>query len=432
MAARTNNGGKSPENRVVITGLGTVNPLGNSVEAYWDGLTSGRSGIGRITHFDVSKMPCQIGGELKGFDPLDYMDRKDARRAPRVTQMILAATTQAMADAGLPETMPNPERAGVLLGTGVGGLDRIMEAYEVLQERGYDRLNPFHLPSAIPNMPASQIAIDRKCFGPNNTVTTACAAGTQAVGEGAQWIRRGLADIVIAGGTEAVVMELVLGAFTVMRALPLGFNDRPEEASRPFDSERDGFVLSEGAAVLILEKLEHAIARGARIYAEVTGHASSSDGYHVAAMEPEGAGPSRAMRWALEDAGIEPAQIDYINAHGTSTPLNDLTETKAIKTVFGEAAYDIAISSTKSMVGHAMGASGALEAMACALAIHHELIPPTINYEHPDPECDLNYVPNKAISRKVEYAMSNSFGLGGQNACLVLNRYNGGEEANAG
>ncbi|MDX1437132.1 MAG: beta-ketoacyl-ACP synthase II [Anaerolineales bacterium] len=419
------------EHRVVITGLGTVNPLGNTVEAYWDGLVSGRSGIGKITQFDVSDMPCQIGGELKDFDPLNYMDRKEARRSPRVTQMILAATKQAVEDAGLPDQMPVPERAGVLVGTGVGGLDRIMEAYTVLQKRGYGRLNPFHLPSAIPNMPASQIAIERKCFGPNNTTTTACAAGTQAVGEGAEWIQRGLADIVLAGGTEAVVMELVLGAFSVMRALPVSFNDRPEEASRPFDINREGFVLSEGAAILVLENLDHALARGAKIYAEVSGHASSSDGYHVAAMEPEGTGPSRAMKWALDDAGVQPSQVDYINAHGTSTPLNDLTETKAIKTVFGEAAYDTHISSTKSMVGHAMGASGALEAMACALVIDNQQIPPTINYEHPDPECDLNYVPNEAIEKEVRYAMSNSFGLGGQNACLVLNRYDGHENGGA-
>jgi 3-oxoacyl-[acyl-carrier-protein] synthase II len=419
---------KNPLRRVVVTGMGTINPLGNTLKAYWDGLIAGKSGIGRITHFDVSDMPCQIGGEVKNFDPLEYMDRKDARRSPRVTQMILAATSQAVSDAGLPYKMADPERAGVMVGTGVGGLDRIMEAYNVLKNDGFTRLNPFHLPSAIPNMPASQIAIDRQCYGPNSTVTTACAAGTQAVGTGAEWIREGLADIIISGGTEAVVMELVLGAFSVMRALPVNYNERPTEASRPFDSKREGFVLSEGAAVLILESLEHALARGARIYAEVMGHASSSDAFHVAAMEPEGAGPGRAMKWALKDANVAPDQIDYINAHGTSTPLNDLTETKAIKTVFGEAAYDIPISSTKSMVGHAMGASGAMEAIACSMAIHEETIPPTINYETPDPECDLNYVPNKSMKKKIRYALSNSFGLGGQNACLVLGRYDADEK----
>jgi 3-oxoacyl-(acyl-carrier-protein) synthase len=284
---------------------------------------------------------------------------------------------------------------------------------------------PLYLPSGIPNVPAFLIAQEFQCLGPNNTTTTACAAGTQSVGEGSEWIRRGAADVVVTGGTEAIVMGLCIGAFSIMRALPFDYNDRPEAASRPFDALRQGFILSEGCAALILESLEHAQARGARIYAEVAGHASSSDAYDLAALQPEGLGPSRAMRWALENAGVRPEQVDYINAHGTSTPLNDKTETLAIKRVFGEAAYDVTISSTKSMVGHAMGASGAMEAVACTLAIHNGIIPPTINYENPDPECDLFYTPNQPIARKVNVALSNSFGLGGQNACLVIKAVNG-------
>lgn len=410
--------------RVVITGLGAVTPLGLTVQAYWDGLIHGRSGIRKITLFDASQMPCQIAGEVPGFDPNNYMDRKTARRMPRSSQFALAAARQAIEDAGLTYPMTESERVGVLVGTAVGGLDMLNAAGEILRTKGYDRMPPLFLPSGIPNMPAFLIAQEFQCLGPNNTTSTACAAGTQAVGEGSEWIRRGAADIVVTGGAEAIVMELVVGAFSVMRALPVDFNDHPEAASRPFDARRQGFVLSEGSAMLVLEELEHAKARGAHIYAEVLGHASSSDGYDLAALQPEGLGPSRAMRWAIENAGIQPKDVNYINAHGTSTPLNDKTETLAIKKVFGEAAYDVAISSTKSMMGHAMGASGALEAIACALVIQNGIIPPTINYEYPDPECDLFYTPNEPIQRRVNIAMSNSFGLGGQNACLVLKRVN--------
>lgn len=413
------------QRRVVITGLGAVTPLGLTVQEYWDGLIRGRSGIRKITLFDASQMPCQIAGEVPDFDPNNYMDRKTVRRMPRSSQLALAAARQAIEDAGLAYPMTEPERAGVLVGTAVGGLDTLNAAGEILRTKGYDRMPPLFLPSGIPNVPAFLIAQEFQCLGPNNTTSTACAAGTQAVGEGSEWIRRGAADVVIAGGAEAIVMELVVGAFSVMRALPVDFNDQPELASRPFDAKRQGFVLSEGAAMLVLEELEHARARRAHIYAEVLGHASSSDGYDLAALQPEGLGPRRAMQWAIDNAGIQPNEVDYINAHGTSTPLNDKTETLAIKKVFGEAAYDVAISSTKSMVGHAMGASGALEAIACALAIQNGIIPPTINYENPDPECDLFYTPNQAMRRKVNIAMSNSFGLGGQNACLVLKSMNG-------
>ncbi len=412
-------------NRVVITGLGAITPLGLSVSEYWDGLIHGRSGIRKISLFDASHMPCQIAGEVLDFDPGNYMDRKTARRMPRSSQFAVAAARQAIEDAGLTYPMTDPERVGVYLGTAVGGLDTLTSAGEILRTKGFDRIPPLHLPSGIPNIPAFLIAHEFQCLGPNNTTSTACAAGTQSVGEASEWIRRGVADIVIAGGTETIVMELVVGAFSVMRALPFDFNDRPEAASRPFDALRQGFVLSEGSAILVLESLEHAQARGAHIYAEVLGHASSSDAYDIAALQPEGLGPSRAMRWAIQNAGIQPKDVDYINAHGTSTPLNDKTETLAIKNVFGDDAYNVTISSTKSMMGHAMGASGALEAIACTLAIGKGMIPPTINYENPDPECDLFYTPNQAIQRNVNIAMSNSFGLGGQNACLVLKRMNG-------
>lgn len=410
--------------RVVITGLGTVNPIGNSVKAYWGALKAGISGVARITHFDASELPCQIAGEVKDFNPLQYFDRKAARRVPRSTQFAIAAAQEAIEDADLPQTMPEPERAGVLFGTGVGGVNLIIGTYQDLQNKGHRRLNPFHLPSGIPNIPAFQIAERFQCLGPNNTTATACAAGTQAVGEGAELIRRNAADIVIAGGCEAIIFDITIAGFGAMRAVPFNYNDRPQEASRPFDANREGFVLSEGSAVLVLEYLEHALDRGAHIYAEVVGQSSSSDAYHLAALNPDGSGPSRAMRWALEDAGLEPTDVDYINAHGTSTPLNDATETLAIKKVFGEKAYNIPVSSTKSMIGHAMGASGSLEAIACTLVIENGIIPPTINYQNPDPECDLNYVPNEAMTKEVNVALSNSFGLGGQNACLVIKNYN--------
>ncbi len=413
------------QQRVVITGLGALTPLGCSVDEYWDGLTHGRSGIRKITLFDASHLPCQIAGEVPDFDPSIYMDRKTARRMPRSSQFAVAAARQALQDAGLDAPLAEPERTGVLFATAVGGLDHLTEGNEIYLNKGYDRMPPLYLPSGIPNVPAFLIAQEFQCLGPNNTITTACAAGTQAVGEGAEWIKRGAADTVIVGGTETIVMGLVVGAFSVMRALPFDYNDHPEAASRPFDALRQGFILSEGCASLVLESLEHAQARGARIYAEVAGHASSSDAYDLAALHPDGLGPIRAMSWALKNAGVQPAQVDYINAHGTSTPLNDKTETLAIKKVFGESAYDVAISSTKSMMGHAMGASGALEAIACTLAIHNGVIPPTINYENPDPECDLFYTPNQAISRQVNVTLSNSFGLGGQNACLVLKSLNG-------
>lgn len=409
--------------RVVITGLGAVTTLGSSIPLFWEGLLAGRSGIRRITQFDASNLPCQIAGEIPDFDPELYLERKEARRFPRSAQISLGSARQALEDAGLPPAMTDPERAGVVFGTTIGGADRMDEGIQVLRSQGYTRVNPFVLPGGIPNLSAFLIAKELRCLGPNITISTACATGTQSIGEGAEFIRRGAADVVISGGTEAIIRDFAIGGFLSMRALPLNYNDRPWAASRPFDIKREGFVFSEGAGAVVLESLEHALGRGAHIYAEIAGHASSTDGFHVAAPDPEGAGPIRAMRWALQDAGLDPGRVDYINAHGSSTPINDVMETKAIKAVFGEHAYRLAVSSTKSMLGHAMGASGALEAIACALSIEHGWLPPTINLDTPDPECDLDYVPNQARQQQVDVTLSNSFGLGGQNACLVLKRY---------
>ncbi len=409
--------------RVVITGMGLISVLGSDLQGAWQNLLAGKSGIRRITQFDASQMPCQIAGEIPEFKPEDYMDRRDARRVSRAAQISLAAARNALVNAGLPPVMPEPERTGVVFGTAIGGMEKLDEALLSLRAKGVDRLNPFSVPSGIPNLPAFLISRELQCLGPSSTITTACATGTQAVGEAAELIRRGAADVVLAGGVEAIIRDFAIGGFCAMRALPVNYNDNPEKASRPFDASREGFIFSEGSACLVLESMEHALARGAHIYAEVGGHASSCDGYDMAAPEPAGRGAIRCMRWALQDAGMAPTQIDYINAHGTSTPLNDPTETKAIKSVFGEHAYKLAISSTKSMTGHAMGASGAIEAIICALTIHDSIIAPTINYENPDPDCDLDYTPNKARKVNINATLSNSFGLGGQNACLVLKKF---------
>lgn len=410
-------------NRVVITGLGAVSPLGASLEQYWSGLTEGRSGIRRITAFDPSDLPCHIAGEIPDFNVEDYMDRKEARRTARACQIALGAAVQAVRDAGLPDKMPEPERSGVVFGSAVAGVDRLAEGVLTMHLQGPNKVSPFMLPTGIPNIPAFTIALQFQCLGANATISTACATGTQAIGEAAEVIRRGAADIVITGGAEGLVTNWAIAGFSAMKALPLNYNDDPTRASRPFDLNREGFVFSEGAGALVLESLEHAQQRGARIYAEVAGHASSADAYHIAAPDPSGQGPMRAMRWAMQDAGLPLEAVDYINAHGSSTPINDVTETKAIKMVFGEHAYNLAVSSTKSMIGHPMGAAGALEALACIMAIHRGTLPPTINYETPDPDCDLDYVPNQARQADVNVTLSNSFGLGGQNACLVLKKF---------
>jgi 3-oxoacyl-[acyl-carrier-protein] synthase II len=418
------------QTRVVVTGLGALTPIGNTVPEYWQGLSRGISGIGRITQFpqDRFDFPCKIAGEVKDFDPENHMPRKEARRLGRSSQMALVAAHQALQDSGLTVDQLEPERTGVCFGTAIGALERITDDIRVLNTRGYLRVNPFALPSGLPNMPAFVIAREFQALGPSMTIATACATSTQSIGEGAQFIKRGLADVVITGGVDAVIKDYTIGGFVAMRALPVNFNDEPERASRPFDARREGFILSEGAGVLVLESLEHALARNARIYAEYAGHASSADGFHIAALEPDGLGAARAMKWAIQVAGMQPDEIDYINAHGTSTQANDATETRAIKKVFGERAYEIPISSTKSMIGHALGGSGALEAIAGIMGMNHGCLPPTINYEYEDPDCDLDYVPNEARPSKINNFMSNSFGLGGQNACLVMKMYSNNQE----
>lgn len=409
--------------RAVITGMGAVTPLGSSIDLYWNNLIHGVSGVRKITQFDASEFPCRIAGEIPDFNPDDYLDRKEARRLPRSAQIALVSAIQAVTDAGLPGTMLNKERAGVVYGTALGGIDQIDEGIIALRTQGISRVNPFTIPFAIPNLASFLIARQFQCLGPNSTIVTACATGTQTIGEAANLVCNGKADVIITGGTESLIKDYSVAGFCAMRALPLNYNDNPQLASRPFDANREGFILSEGAGALVVESLEHAMGRGAHIYAEIIGHSSTSDAFHIAQPDPDADGAIRTMRWALEDAGITPTQIDYINAHGTSTPLNDSTETRAIKTVFGEHAYKLAISSTKSMIGHAMGASGTLEAIACVLTIMHGVIHPTINYTTPDPECDLDYVPNTSRNQTVRYALTNSFGLGGQNACLILKNF---------
>lgn len=414
---------RAKRTRVVVTGLGAITPLGHTPEVFWQNLLAGQSGIGPVTLFDASRCRTRIAGEVKDFDVTRYgVDAKDARRMGRATLFALAAAKDALTDAGFPNGLQENERAGVLLGTALGGFVEAIEAHNVFLQKGPDRLSPFLAAVILPNMPSFYVAYQYRARGYNSTIVTACAAGTHAVGTAAEIIRRGDADIMLTGGTDAVISEIVFAAFGVMRATTTR-NDEPTRASRPFDKNRDGFVIGEGAAVLVLEKLEHALARGAKIYAEVLGYATNSDAYHFAAPDPQAQGATQVMRDAIRNAGITPDQVDYINAHGTSTPLNDAGETLAIKNVFGARAYQIPISSTKSMVGHAMGAAGAFEAVACVMTLRDQKIHPTINYETPDPACDLDYVPNVARPAKVDIAISNSFGLGGQNACLVLAKY---------
>ncbi|MBI3732187.1 MAG: beta-ketoacyl-ACP synthase II [Chloroflexi bacterium] len=411
--------------RVVVTGLGAITPLALNVKDHWDGLLNGRSGIGRITTFDPSEYPTQIAGEVKGFDPTQFMNFKEARRMARCSQLAIGAAKEALGDAGLTDALragAEADRVGVVMGSAIGGFDMALQGVEVIREKGWKRVSPFSVPESLANMPAHHVSLHYGAKGFNNSVVTACAAGTQAVGEAMEAIRWGRAEVILAGGAEAMLLPVCIIGFSAMRGLSTR-NDQPERASRPFDKNRDGFCVGEGAAILVLEELEHAEARGAKIYAEVLGYGASSDAYDVAAPDPVGEGAVRAMRWAIEDAGLKPEQIDYINAHGSSTPIGDAVETLAIKTLFGERAYAIPISSTKSMVGHSFGATGAIEAISCVMTLRDQIIHPTINYETPDPACDLDYVPNTARPAVVRYTLSNSFGLGGQNACLVMGRY---------
>lgn len=416
------------DQRVVITGMGAITPLGLNVTDSWQGMVEGRSGVDHITLFDASRFHTTFAGEIKDFDPTNYMSAKEARRIARATQFSLATAMEAMADANL-ERFPEPEasnglaqRSGVLLGTSYGGFSAAEEAIWDYTKRGLSRVNPFALAASLPNMVTSHVCLRYNIQGYTNTLTTACAAGTQAIGEAVEVIRRSKIDLMLAGGLEAVITEVVLVGFGAMRAISTRNGD-PAGASRPFDSERDGFVMGEGAAIFVLERLPHAIERGAPIYAEILGYGVSADTYHVAQPDPQGRYAGLAMRGALEDAGVTFDEVDYINAHGTSTPLGDVAETMAIKNLFGERAYEIPVSSTKSMIGHAFGGAGAIEAMACVQTIRSGIIHPTINLTTPDPSCDLDYVPNQARQADVRIALSNSFGLGGQNACLVLGRY---------
>ena len=408
--------------RVVVTGIGAVTPLGESAAEFWEGLKAGRSGVGPMTLADPTDYPCRIAGEVTGFDPERYVEKREARRLARFSQLAVAAAAEAMAMAGLSAANVDAERIGVYLGNGNGGFPTIDESMRVLVERGGMRMSPFFFPMILPNMAAANVSRVFGARGPSSTITTACAASTQSIGDAAEVIRRGAADVMIAGGAEAGISQLGLAGFCVMRALSTR-NDDPEGASRPFDAGRDGFVPAEGAGILVLEALERALRRDAPILAEVAGYGASSDASHQFQPDEDGAGAARAIRWALEDAGAAPNEVDYINAHGTSTPLNDASETLAIKRAFGDAAYTIPISSTKSMIGHALGGAGGMEAVACVQTIRDAVIHPTTNYEVPDPACDLDYTPNEARRADVNVALSNSFGFGGQNACLALRRW---------
>lgn len=407
--------------RVVITGLGAISPLGLSVEETWKKIIAGESGISRITKFDASSLPSQIAGEVKGFKPEEFMSAKLVSRVDTFIQYAIAATEMALSDAGLPKSDLGDE-VGVIIGVGMGGVGQVEYYTRIFDEKGYKRVTPFFIPMIIPNMAAGQIAILYGAKGPNMAVCTACAAGNHAIGEAFRAIQEGKATAMICGGTEALITPLTVAGFSVMKALSTR-NDAPEKASRPFDAKRDGFVIAEGCGILILEELEHAQRRGARIYAELLGYGANADAYHMTAPSPEGEGAAKCMELALKDAGLKPEEVDYINAHGTSTPLNDVAETKAIKRTFGEHAYKLMVSSTKSMTGHLLGGAGGLEAVLTVKALETGIVPPTINYEEPDPECDLDYVPNQARKANIKIALSNAFGFGGTNACLVFKKW---------
>lgn len=408
--------------RVVVTGLGAITPIGNTLTDYWDGLMSGRNGIGPITLFDASRHACRIAGEVKGFDPHEFMDRKDAKRMDRFSQFAVAASKQALADANFVINDLNAEQVGVMIGTGIGGLKVLEEQEEVYLTKGPDRCSPFMIPMMIANMAAGLTAIHVGAKGPNSCSVTACAAGSNAIGDAFRFVQRGYAQAMICGGTEAAVTPLSVAGFASARALSTR-NDDPAHACRPFDQDRDGFVMGEGVGILILEELEHALARGARIYAEIVGYGMTCDAYHMTSPVPGGDGATRAISLALKDGNLSPEQVSYINAHGTSTLANDSTESTAIKKALGDHAYQVAVSSTKSMTGHLLGGSGGIEAVATVMAIAHDRVPPTINLEQPDPECDLDYVPHQSREQKVEVALSNSFGFGGHNVTLAFRKY---------
>ena len=406
--------------RVVITGIGAVTPLGNTVDETWSAIKEGKSGIGPLTRVDAELFPAKVAAEVKDFDIEQYIDRKEARKMDRFTHYALASALMAVKDADLVINEENANRVGVWIGSGIGGMETYEQQFEVFQKRGARRVSPFFVPMMIPDMASGQVSIYLGAKGPNACTVTACASGTNSIGDAFKVIQRGDADVMITGGTEAPIVKMAVAGFCSSTALSL--NTDPATASRPFDKERDGFVIGEGAGILVLEEYEHAKARGAKIYAEIVGYGATGDAYHITAPAPNGEGAARAIQQAIEDAGIDPTEIGYINAHGTSTPYNDLYETMAVKTVFGDHAYKLAMSSTKSMTGHLLGAAGGIEAIFTALALKEGILPPTINLHNPDPECDLDYVPNEARKADIQYAMSNSLGFGGHNASLVFKK----------
>src|SRR5215467_11975105 len=408
--------------RVVITGVGAVTPVGNTAEEFWAALTQGKSGIGPITRFDASPLPTRIAGEVKGFDALRYVDKKDDRKLDPFLKYAIACAVMAVEDAGLNVERVDKARFGVLVGSGIGGITTLLDTHKVLLEKGPDRVSPFFIPMLIINMASGLISMRFGAKGPNSAVVTACATGNHAIGDAMKIIQRGDADVMIAGGAEAIIIPLTIAGFCQMKAMSTR-NDEPTKASRPFDADRDGFVCGEGGGLVVLEALDHAVRRGARIYAEVVGYGMTGDAHHMTAPDPQGDGAARAMTAALSDAGISASAVDYINAHGTSTPYNDKFETLAIKRVFGEHARKLAVSSTKSMTGHLLGAAGGIEAIATTFALRYDMLPPTINYEKPDPDCDLDYVPNHARKQEVEVALSNAFGFGGTNATLAFRKF---------
>jgi 3-oxoacyl-[acyl-carrier-protein] synthase II len=408
--------------QVVVTGMGCISPVGNNVKETWDSILAGKSGAAMITHFDASKHKTRFAAEVKGFDPLALFGPRETRKMDRFTQFAAAVAIEALEQSDLKIDESNRDRVGVLIGTGIGGIGSLLEQAEVMRQRGPDRVSPFLVPMMISDSAAGMLAIRFGVRGPNMALATACASGNNAIGEAMEMIRRGAADVMIAGASEAALVPVAMAGMNVMTALSTR-NDDPHTASRPFDKERDGFLMGEGAGMLILESIEHAQARGANILCEITGYGATDDAHHISAPAENGAGAAMSMKLALEDANLDLADVGYINAHGTSTPLNDKSETAAIKTVFGEQAYNVPISSTKSMTGHLLGASGAIEAVFCILAIREEILPATINYHTPDPECDLDYVPNQPRKASPRHVMSNSFGFGGHNATLIFSRF---------
>jgi len=407
--------------RVVITGLGVVSPAGSTLEKFWENITAGKSAVSKITKFDVTDFPVQIAAEVKDFNPLDYFEKKEIRRTDPFIQFAMGAAVQAVKSAGLEDSNVNPERVGVLIGSGIGGLHTVETQHSILLEKGPKRVSPYCVPMEIINMASGLVSIRFGFKGPNISVVTACATGTHAIGEAYRIIQYGDADVMVAGGAESCITPLSVAGFAAARALSTR-NSEPEKASRPFEKNRDGFVMGEGAGIVVLEEYEHAKRRGAEILAEVVGYGTSGDAYHMTAPAPGGEGAARAIRNALKDAKVSPEEIDYVNAHGTSTKFNDLYETMAIKSVFGDHAYKLKVSSIKSMIGHLLGAAGGVEVISAVMTLKTGVVPPTINYEEPDPECDLDYVPNEAIEMDVKYVLKNSFGFGGTNACLVLKK----------